>query len=251
MELGIIIQVRVGSTRLPNKMIRPFYNQMGIFEILLSRLIPITKKIPIIVATTSSTKDNIIADIALKNGMKIFRGSEENVLGRFLEASKEYNLEKIIRVCADNPFLDIDDLENQIDDFYNRNVDYWCYCKEDLTPSIKTHYGFWSEGVSREALQNIFGATHEKKYLEHVTNYIYENNDLFKIYYKPIPKKIENNTQLRLTIDTLMDFNVSKSIYEVLIAESIDINPKNIISIVNTNRSWLTEMSIQIKNNSK
>jgi spore coat polysaccharide biosynthesis protein SpsF (cytidylyltransferase family) len=73
-------------------MILPFYNQMGIFEILLRRLIPIAERIPIIVATTESTKDNIIADIALKNGMKIFRGSEENVLGRFLEASKEYAL---------------------------------------------------------------------------------------------------------------------------------------------------------------
>ncbi|MDA3904500.1 MAG: glycosyl transferase family 2 [Bacteroidales bacterium] len=251
MKLGIIIQARVGSTRLPNKMILPFYNQMGIFEILLRRLIPIAERIPIIVATTESTKDNIIADIALKNGMKIFRGSEENVLGRFLEASKEYNLEKIIRICADNPFLDIDDLEHQINDFYKRNVDYWCYCKEDLTPSIKTHYGFWSEGVSREALINVFEATHEKKYLEHVTNYIYENSDLFKIYYKSIPKIIENKYYLRLTIDTLKDFNVSKSIYKVLIAENMDISPRNIISLVTSNSLWLTDMYSEIKNNSK
>ena len=106
-NLGIIIQARTGSTRLPFKMTLPFFNDRGILELLLSRLKKAGLADKTIVATTENVRDDIICNIARNAGVSYFRGSESDVLDRFIQAANHYYVSKIIRICADNPFLDI------------------------------------------------------------------------------------------------------------------------------------------------
>ena len=111
MQTGIIVQARTGSTRLPNKVLLPFYKEQCILDIILQRLK--TLKYPVVVATSSHPNDNKIVKAAKKNNVQIFRASEENVLERYIDCAIENNFSNIIRVCADNPFIDT---------YFNRRV---------------------------------------------------------------------------------------------------------------------------------
>lgn len=245
---SIIIQARTGSTRLPNKMVKLFYNEESLLEIIISRLKE--SKLPIIVATTTNTADNIIEDIAVSKNVKIFRGDENDVLKRFIDAAEHFGADKIIRVCADNPLLDIEAIKFLHQNFIESNVDYWCFATNEGIPTIKTHYGFWCEGVALLALKNVEKLTNEPLFREHVTNFIYSNPKHFTIDKKAINVEIEE-LKLRLTIDTLADFELMQEIYSQLIKNSIPLHAFEISSFVSQNKHWLQIMNQEIILNSK
>lgn len=251
MRTAIIIQARMGSSRLPNKMTKVFYNGKGLLEILLDRLINQNINVPIILATTDNKIDDAITDLVEKKGIVIFRGDENNVLKRIVDAAIANNVEKIIRICADNPFIDINMLKKMINSFEKADNDYWCYSVKGNKPTIITHFGFWGEGVTLEALLKILAKTNRKKYLEHVTNYIYTNPEDFNISYNEISNIFNENMNIRLTIDTENDFIISKEIFEEFIKSNIGFEAENIIKFVLKNKHWYNQMKIQIEQNEK
>ena len=174
--LGIVIQARTGSTRLPNKMLLPFYASKGILELLLEKLRNSFNNLPIIVATTTNNRDDVIVELCLKNKIKYFRGSENNVLQRFIDVANKFSLTKIIRVCADNPFLSMEALSVLISKFPNSDLDYMSFQTSNRVPVIRTQYGFWTEAVTLIALKRIKKQTNSLNFLEHVTNYIYDHH---------------------------------------------------------------------------
>lgn len=249
--IGIIIQARTGSTRLPHKMILPFFEELGILETIFKRIKKGVPDIPIILATTTNTNDNILEEIALRNQITVYRGSEDNVLKRFIIAAKNNNLNRIIRICADNPFLDIDALNQQIDSFKIVETDYWSYSKSDNTPTIKTHYGFWTEGVTLQGLERVNKFTQEKLFQEHVTNYIYTHPDKFKIHFEKIDGLIENEPNIRLTIDTAKDFEIAQKIYTELKNNEIPCEAKKVVEYIKAKPEWLEIMKNEIITNTK
>lgn len=248
---GILLQARTGSTRLPQKMILPFYDNKGILEIIMQRLKDANLNIPIVLATTDNCSDNILEDIAKRNEILVFRGSESNVLNRFIKAAEHFKFEKIVRVCADNPFLDMVALKKQIELVNNSEFDYVCYSLSNNTPTIKTHYGFWTEGVKLSALKKIESRTNDLFYLEHVTNFIYTNYNYFSIHYEKIDKKIEIAKDIRLTIDTIEDFNLGKKLYSQLSHSNIQIRAELIVDYIKNNRTFVDIMRQQIQRNTK
>lgn len=247
-NISIIIQARTGSTRLPNKMIKPFYYDKSLLEIVILRLKEVG--IPIIVATTENPNDDLIEEIAHSQHVNIFRGSENDVLSRFIEAAKKFNVSKIIRVCADNPLLDIEGIVKLKDSFINSEVNYWCYATSDNLPSIKTHYGFWAEGVTLETLLKVQNLTSDTIYKEHVTNYIYSHANQFSIHYDLINPEIEKN-ELRLTIDTKRDFELIKKIYSELIDNEVRLTALEMSRYVEKKSEWVEIMKNEIISNSK
>lgn len=251
MNIGIIIQARTGSSRLPQKMVLPFYENKGILETIIIRLIEAGIKIPIVIATTTCDIDDIIADIGFKYKLPVFRGSEENVLERFILTANEFGFNKIIRICADNPFLDISALNYQIESFIEMDVDYWCYALGDYTPSIKTHYGFWTEGVKLSTLKKIASSTKENVYQEHVTNYIYSNSNHFSIHYEKIEKTIENEHCIRLTIDTKVDFSLGQRVFRELNELKLPLTATNILKHIKGKAEIINIMRNEIAKNTK
>lgn len=249
--IGIIIQARLGSTRLPQKMIIPFYSSKGILETIISRIIQRKFNFPIILATTANPKDDVIEKIASDAGIKHFRGSEDNVLDRFIKAGEQYKIDKIIRICADNPFLDLNALEYLAKSFINRDVDYWCYALSDNTPTIKTHYGFWAEGVKLSALKKVKDYTKDSLFLEHVTNYIYSNPNNFSIHFEPIEKIIEEQQSIRLTVDTQEDFKLCQKVYSSLISNKIPITSIDITNYIKSQIEVLELMNLGQTKNTK
>ncbi len=248
--LGIIIQARLGSSRLPKKMTLPFYNEMGVLEIILNNISNEIPNVPLVVATTTNLLDDEIVNICKTSSVDFFRGEENNVLKRFVDTANKYQYTKIIRICADNPFLDITALKILIDDFKMNDVDYCSFKTSKGKPTILTHYGFWAEGISLSALEEVSGMTIEPLYLEHVTNYIHSNPSKFNIKLMSIPAEIEEVKDLRMTLDTEEDFILLKKIYAECVEKNIKA-VKDIVSLTKENKNWLFQMKEQIKFNTK
>lgn len=249
--IGIIIQARLGSTRLPNKMLMQFNDDTSLLRLVIQRIKNNIKDLPIILATSSSPIDDAIIHEIEKENINYYRGSESDVLHRFIKAAEKFKIKKIIRVCADNPFLDISALEYQINQFKNSDVDYWCYCLSNQKPTIMTHYGFWTEGVTLDALKRIYTCNNEIFYHEHVTNYIYSFPENFHIHFEKVNPIIEKESGIRLTIDTYEDFLLCSQIYNEMIKFNIPLKTLDIIDYVRNNADYMMKMNEQIFKNTK
>jgi spore coat polysaccharide biosynthesis protein SpsF len=212
-EISIILQARMGSKRFPGKMGKLFYKNKLLIEILIERLISFIEPSRIILATSINQADDLFVTISQKYAIKIFRGDENNVLKRFIDAATFFKTDKILRICADNPFLQTFYLNKIYEEFLIFNGDYISFFINDKKPSILTHSGFFAEGMKRSSLEKIIIETNESIYYEHVSNYFYSFPDKFEI--KWIPVFDEFFEKVRLTIDTEADFKLAQSLYEM------------------------------------
>lgn len=206
MKLGIIVQARLGSTRLPGKVLMPLAGKT-VLGCLMERLLSSKKNAEIIIATTASPKDNLIVDFCLKNDFKFYRGSENDVLSRYYEAATRFQLTDIIRITSDCPLLNIPLLDEMIDEYIkNPSVDYY-------SNSLKRTYprGFDIEMFKYEVLKEAYENAREDYQREHVTPYILENRDLrYNIRNKA---DREDYSGLRLTLDTMEDYQLITAVY--------------------------------------
>lgn len=212
--IPVIIQARTGSTRLPGKMLKPFWNHNTILELIFAELRQNLPDADIVLATTSNPKDDILVELASGIGLKTFRGSEENVLDRFISCAEHFGFHAFLRVCADNPFLCGKYAAYLATNFPQHQFDYFSFILEDGTPVIRSHFGFFCEAVSLSALKKTASMTGDKWFLEHVTNFIYGNSDQFKVIFSPIPSILQGRRDIRLTIDTASDFEDAALIYK-------------------------------------
>ena len=119
--------------------------------------------------------DDILCEIAKKNGIDYFRGSENDVLKRFLYAGNHFNIENIVRVCADRPFIDPSLIDSLVENFFTEKVDLLFNHKSD-------HLNYWPIGFGAEIFKiKILNEIYNKKisnyYKEHVTLYLYESGN--------------------------------------------------------------------------
>lgn len=238
MNKGIIIQARTGSTRLPDKIIIPFYDKKSILELLINRILESKTVSPtkIVIATTIDCRDDCIASLGEQLGVSVFRGAESDVLERFIMAAQEYKIDKIIRICSDNLFIDLESLKHLYNCLDEPGYDYCSFITSSGVPSIKTHSGFFMEGVTLKTLCRVRDLTVNRIYHEHVTNYIYEHPDEFNCKFIPVCEMIpdvEKYINLRLTTDTELDFVTQNEIYTHLVVNNLEISPQNIFDFLN------------------
>lgn len=230
---SFIIQVRTGSQRLPHKMILPFYKGLTIPELIISRLEQNFPEVSIIVATTTNVADDVLVSILKKYKVHIFRGSEHDVLDRFIEAGDHYGVEEFIRICADNPFLDMKLMKELLEQDMS-GIDY-CSYKINDKPAMKTAYGFFAEASKISVLKKVKSKTNDVLYLEHVTNFIYENPHQFKLNWLAVDSIISNHAYIRLTVDTPSDFETASEVYKNVSDSNRDLMYKDVIDYVNAN----------------
>jgi spore coat polysaccharide biosynthesis protein SpsF (cytidylyltransferase family) len=208
MKTGILIQARMNSTRLPGKVLMPFAGDLCILEILALRLK--TLGLPMIICTSDDPSDDAVAILGDTIQLPVFRGSQHDVLDRFIGAADAFECEKIVRVCADNPFLDAEFLQALIAFSDENPADYWSYQDKLGTPSIKTHSGLFGEVVKTSVLRDVAAQTDDPLYREHVTNFVYSSG-LYQCRFLPIPGWIP--AELRLTVDDQLDFDLAAQLY--------------------------------------
>ncbi|MGC6470080.1 MAG: cytidylyltransferase domain-containing protein [Flavobacteriales bacterium] len=245
MKIGIIIQARSGSQRLPNKILKPFYQTDTILDIQIKKLKQLS--LPIVVATTKSESDSKIVDIAKKHNVLYFTGSENNVLSRFIDTAQKYQFTHLVRICSDNPFLSLKFVKELIP-FANQKYDYVSHYINEH-PSIITHWGIFGELVSLKSLQSIENKTNNSLYLEHVTNYIHTHPKLYSIKQLAVTDSIRASKNIRLTVDTESDFLEMKKLYQNYFNNFDDFEVDKLLTLIDP--ILLKQMQKSIANNSK
>ena len=248
-KITFFIQARTGSTRLPNKVLLPFDEEISILGILIKKLQTHFQHIPLVVCTSTSTNDDTIVTYCERLNISCFRGSEDNVLDRFIAAASHFETEDVVRICADNPFLDMHFISELLR-FYSENpkADYWSFKNAADVPVIKTHFGFFAEIVTTKALESVRELTKDTLYTEHVTNYIY-SNEIFNSQFKELPSFLKHRNDLRFTIDDIKDFELLKEVYKYHKLNNHSI--KKTILWLEKNQLYLDSMLANIKKYSK
>ncbi|WP_061209390.1 cytidylyltransferase domain-containing protein [Leptospira borgpetersenii] len=199
-----IVQARMGSTRLPGKMLLKL-GQFTILEWVLRRLKKSKQLTEIILATSNLSIDDSLEVVAKSLGVTVFRGSEIDVLGRFVLASKKSVSKNIVRVCADNPFLDFKVIDDLIEGFANADYDYGF----NHIPWGENSFidGVGVEILTKRLLEEIdeFAKLPEER--EHVTRFIWNHWDRYRIY-SPIADEKFCFPGLSLDVDTKEDYEL-------------------------------------------
>ena len=211
-KVGIIIQARLGSKRLPKKILKKINNQT-IIEFLLKRLKSISFEHEIIIATTTKKEDKEILKIAKKNKVSHFCGNENDVLDRYYNCAKNFNLDIIIRITSDCPFSDSILINRMYDKFCSIDVD---YLSNVINPTFPD--GLDVEIFKFKLLENTWLLAKNRSEREHVTKYMINNPNIKKYNFK---NEYDMSSE-RLTLDTSKDFKKIKDFYFLLNNPEVD-----------------------------
>lgn len=187
----------MGSTRLPEKVLKPIGSE-PLLGLVLHRLKGLQHAATVVVATTNLQQDDDIEAFCRLRGVECFRGSADNVLERYFLCACSYGFNQIVRLTADNPFPDIDELDNLIATHLEAGADF-----SHSFASLPVGVG--AEIFSFTALRASHQFGHEPHHLEHVDEYMLENPSQFVTceYRAPADKRYP---EIRLTVDTQEDY---------------------------------------------
>lgn len=230
MKVVCLVQARVGSTRLPGKILKEICGKT-ILHHEIDRLKKCKEIDEIVIATTDKEDDDKIVNEAKKLSVKYFRGSENDVLSRFYYAAKENNADIIVRVTSDCPCIDFEILDKMLiyfkDKYKEKQIDY-------LSNTINRTYprGYDIEIFTFSALEKSYINAEKEYEREHVTPYIYDKtNNFLKLSFE----NKEDYSEYRVTLDTIEDFIVIKNIFENLYYKNPYFKLNDVVQYLNNN----------------
>lgn len=234
--IGIIVQARLGSSRLPGKVFKQLGDKV-VLEHVIDRLETIELADHVIIATTNDEKDIPIVEWAEEHRLDYFRGSEDNVLSRFYEAAREYELDTVVRITSDCPFIDPVVCQQAIEIFLSTDFDMVTNGGPD--PSKRTFpRGMDVSVFSFETLQEANQQASSRREREHVTPYMYDKKRVGYLMTQP------DYSNYRLTLDTTEDLEMMRMLYP-LIQERRSTSYLDIVDIL-THRPDLVEINQMI-----
>jgi spore coat polysaccharide biosynthesis protein SpsF len=241
-NISAIVQARMGSTRLPGKIMKKLEGKPVLWHVY-DRLKHSKKLDNIIIATTILKEDDRVENFCKENNIMFFRGSVENVLSRYFLAAQKFNCENIVRITSDCPVIDPEIIDEMIEKFFIENeekinVDYLSNSLERTFPR-----GLDAEIFTFKVLEKTFNEAAKTYEKEHVTPYIYQHPELFKLKNFSSSK---DNSNLRWTLDTKEDFQLLKEIYSNLYNERKIFLYNDILTLLEK-KPFLRDININIK----
>ena len=235
--IGCIIQARMGSSRLPGKVLMNSGNGMPLLYYVINQLRHCSKVKNLVIATTTNQEDDEIEKFADNNSVDVFRGKEKDVLDRYFQCAKKYSFSTIVRITADCPLIDPQIVDKVIEQFFSENYD---FATNTLTRTFPI--GTDVEVFSFSALNKAWENARLPSEREHVTPYL-RNKENSKIINVENTKNISN---LRLTVDRIEDFELIKQILN-----NISINPIHLEDVLElfSRKPELIEINKHINNN--
>ena len=229
----IIVQARMGSSRLPGKVLKEV-NGKTLLEYLIVRLRRVKQADQIIIATTIKEEDIQIVDMCKKLDVPFYRGSEEDVLSRYYEAALHYKGDLIVRVTSDCPLIDPSIVDKALT-FYIENHNEIDYVSNNLKQT-------YPEGMDVEIfpfsiLKEAYEEPKRESEREHVTPFI---------KYNPIRYRLsnieysENFSHYRWTVDTSEDLHLITKILNTLYNDKPEFTMKDIVSVMKSNPEWIS-----------
>ncbi len=207
MKVVAIVQARMGSTRLPGKVLKDLEGETVLNRVL-GRLRRASLINELLVATTDSPEDDAIVAECRKCSVAVSRGDRDDVLDRYYRAAQLAKAEIVVRITSDCPLIDPEITDKTIAAFLESSPDYASNALERTYPR-----GLDTEVLSFQALSRAWQAARQSYEREHVTPYIYEHPAEFKLL--SVTSR-ENFSAHRWTLDTPEDLEFIRAVYERL-----------------------------------
>ncbi len=229
MKIIAIIQARMGSTRLPGKSLM-YIGDKPLIQHVYDRVSLSKLTNTVVLATSTSKKDDVLAEFATEKNWNLFRGPEEDLVARFFLTAKEYNPDFIIRVCADNPFMDPKIVDELIQKHLASGADY----SENIVANI-THYpdSVGAEIFSFKILEKTFNTLKTNEDGENIRPSILKNSSNINHIEAPIKFAYP---QIKIDVDTLKDLRRVRRIYSELIKIKKDFGVIEIVNLYKQNK---------------
>ena len=230
-----IIQARMGSTRFPGKVLQRI-GERTVLEMICIRVKKATSVDQLIVATSNNARDDEIEQACIEMGVNVFRGSENDVLDRFYQVCLKYNATDVLRITADCPLVD-PGLIDRLYTFYKLgsfdHAGVATGAGVDLSNIFKFPDGLDSEWFNFQALEKASALATNMLDREHVTPYIWNNKDLFKV---GIFQSDIDYSNIRLTLDTPLDLDTFNEMYKQFGDSIYDISYEEVVD-------WIKQLS--------
>jgi len=225
-----IIQARMGSTRLPGKVLEDIAGR-PMLEYVVNRTCRAKNLDDIVVATTTQLTDGIIVDLCQKRGWHFFRGGEEDVLDRYYRAALAFNADIIVRITSDCPLIEREIIDKAAKEFLSS------YPEVDYVSNTLTHTfprGLDVEVMSFNAVEQAWREDSNPAWREHVTPYIYCHPEKFRI------RNVANDVDysyMRWTVDTIEDLTFIRKIYDHF--QNDTFTWRDVIDLLKIHPGWL------------
>ena len=234
-----IVQARMGSTRLPGKVMKKIMGRSMLWHIVnrieKSKFIDKT-----IIATTRDKKDDVIEDFANKYHLGIYRGSENDIVDRFYNAAEKYNADVIVRIWGDCPLIDPEIIDYTMEKFLSYKAD---YANNFNPPTFPV--GMNVEIYSFNTLEQIWKETNNPFFREYPFEYIYANQNSFRAIYA---KNDRDLSDIHWTVDYIEDFELIKFFFVKLYSKHKVFNMKNILDLIDKHPE-LREVNKELRRN--
>jgi len=232
MKVVAIIQARMGSTRLPGKVLLDLAGEPMLARDM-NRLLRAEMLDEIVVATTVESKDDVIVDLCQERGWLCFRGSEEDVLDRYYRAAKAYHADVVVRITSDCPLIEPQVVDRVVQAFLERQpkVDY----VSNTAPRRTFPRGLDTEVMRFNALERAWREDDDLAWREHVTPYIRRHPELFQTYGI---LNDEDLSAMRWTVDTPEDLAFVRRIYGYFGHDRF--SWREVLALLEANPGWLS-----------
>lgn len=230
MKAALIIQARMTSSRMPGKVLAKVQGRPLLYY-LLERLKRCARADDIIIATTDNTDDDPVAALCADLDIACFRGSEADVLGRFVGALSLTSADVIVRLTGDSPLIDPEIIDASLAAYDAADADYlWC----GTQPTLPN--GYICEVFRRDMLIDAAAKTDDQYDREHVTPYLRKPEAGWTIAdYRPEP----DYSRYRLCVDYAQDFQLVSKILEALVPRGLGFQLPDVVALLADNPDWV------------
>jgi spore coat polysaccharide biosynthesis protein SpsF len=209
--VATIVQARAGSTRLPGKVLMDVAGEPLLAHVV-ARCEAMTRSDVTVVATSTLPGDDAIETLAAERGWRLFRGSETDLLDRYVGAARDVGADHVVRVTADCPLVDPHEADRVIEHHLAGGAD----CTHNITVwGGETPLGVGVEAFTMAALEESFRDGHEPHHREHVDEYVSEHPERFRLE-RVVASAPLRRPELRLTVDTPEDLALIRAVYDRL-----------------------------------
>lgn len=227
--IAIIVQARMGSTRLPGKVLAPVLGR-PLLEYQLERLGRSTLASSILVATTVGSRDDAIVGLCRRLGVAAFRGDETDVLRRYMQAATLADADVVVRSTADCPLID----PSVVDEVIGRLLASKCdYASNTLTRTFPR--GLDVEAMTRTALEAAHRDAVDPADREHVTRFLYRHPERFRLC---SVERAQDLSSERWTVDTREDLELVRRILETLYPGQPSFGINEVVALLDRHPDW-------------
>lgn len=234
-----ILQARMSSSRLPGKVLLPILGKPMLLR-QIERIRRSQCSEALVVATSTDLSDDGLSQVCSDANVAVFRGSLEDVLDRFYKTALHYRPEYVVRLTGDCPLIDPVVIDAVIDYCISNDLDYASNALEPVFPD-----GLDTEVMRFECLRCAWENAVLPSHREHVTPYIYQNPERFRIGRY---KTHTDLSHLRWTVDEPEDYQLARAVYEALYPENPEFSMEDVINLFHA-RPELQQINAEVGRN--